>query len=1071
MGFKPTKSQEKAINTIHRPVAVVAGAGSGKTRVLVERYLHLLDKGTAVDQIAAITFTKKAAQEMKERLRKARPELIDSMERAQISTIHSLCQRIIQEHPLQAGIDPRFRVGEEWETKVLLAEVIEEVVGDSEAPNDLGTAADVCALVQDLYEKMLSKGDVNFQRPLPPPPGEFPLRQLERAVEEALLLTPATAVQQAIFQELQAEWPALRDLLSTPDEDLRLEALEILLDLLKGIRGKLAAQLSTLKETIAYAQKVIQASRGIAIIAYLGEVLERVHQLYAERKRLSGLVDFNDLERITYELLQDRQVVADYPFTHIMVDEFQDTNPLQKKIVDAFAAQGALLFVVGDPKQSIYRFRGADVGVFLQTKEEIKNGGKEVVLDVNFRSTEELVKFTNGFFGSLLEGEAIGFDPSSAEKDPAGKPCVTILCTPADDLAADEARTLEAQQIALKIKELVDSGRYKYEQISILFRAMTSVHIYEQALREVGIPYVNLSGRGFYSKQEIQDFLHYFRWLEDAHDQVARLAVLRSPFYLISDEGLFWLRQDRPDMLSKEEQAALHKAGEDYAQLRFLARHKPAPVVITELLRRTNYVEKTWRLPFGPQKVANIEKLVEQSWDLFARDLYTLPEQIRYLRLMAREAQKEGEAQLDAEHADVVVLRTIHNAKGLEFPVVFLPDTNASVYRHPRGSVLYHPDFGLTCKGVQGYDEARERDKQEELSEAKRLLYVAVTRAEEEFYWCMRSGKEAGESWSSWLQQHLGAVEPGLYQVVPGDLPPLRVEPRRGEPARLERPRYTPLQPQYQQVAFSVTSLMNYARCPRYYYLRHVLALPERRREGTVEGASRGLNAAQRGNVVHRVVEQIRDPEDLAYLIEYAASMEGAELDARQRAQLEEMITPYLRSPFFQRARQESNGSIYKERSFFTSAAHFVINGTVDQVFVGPQGVEVVDFKSNWITAEQVQEVGSAYAVQLRLYAWAMAREFGLPAVSSQAYFLIPNRLYALEPQLLDAQQTEKWVVETCQSIIAGAEIGAEAFPAAADCALCSHNSYCAGMLGASKAEAFGDTTDIDADPYEEELI
>lgn len=106
MGFKPTKSQEKAINTIHRPVAVVAGAGSGKTRVLVERYLHLLDKGTAVDQIAAITFTKKAAQEMKERLRKARPELIDSMERAQISTIHSLCQRIIQEHPLQADRSP-----------------------------------------------------------------------------------------------------------------------------------------------------------------------------------------------------------------------------------------------------------------------------------------------------------------------------------------------------------------------------------------------------------------------------------------------------------------------------------------------------------------------------------------------------------------------------------------------------------------------------------------------------------------------------------------------------------------------------------------------------------------------------------------------------------------------------------------------------------------------------------------------------------------------------------------------------------------------------------------------------
>ena len=121
MAFKPTDSQRKAIVTIDRPVAVVAGAGSGKTWVLVERYLHLLDQGFTTDEIAAITFTKKAAQEMKERLREARPQLAASLERAQISTIHSLCQRIIQEHPLQARLDPRFRVGEEWETRLLLA--------------------------------------------------------------------------------------------------------------------------------------------------------------------------------------------------------------------------------------------------------------------------------------------------------------------------------------------------------------------------------------------------------------------------------------------------------------------------------------------------------------------------------------------------------------------------------------------------------------------------------------------------------------------------------------------------------------------------------------------------------------------------------------------------------------------------------------------------------------------------------------------------------------------------------------------------------------------------------------
>ena len=162
MSFEPTPSQEKAITTIDHPLAVTAGAGSGKTRVLVERYLHLLGTGVQVDEIAAITFTKKAAQEMKDRLRDERPDLIESIEQAQISTIHSLCQRIIKEHPLQAGIDPRFRVGEEWETRVMLGEAVEEVIAESDPPEELGSPSEVAAMVLDLYEKMAGKGDFDF---------------------------------------------------------------------------------------------------------------------------------------------------------------------------------------------------------------------------------------------------------------------------------------------------------------------------------------------------------------------------------------------------------------------------------------------------------------------------------------------------------------------------------------------------------------------------------------------------------------------------------------------------------------------------------------------------------------------------------------------------------------------------------------------------------------------------------------------------------------------------------------------------------------------------------------------
>jgi ATP-dependent helicase/nuclease subunit A len=1071
VAFEPTERQMEAITTVHEPVAVVAGAGSGKTRVLVERYLFLLSKGFSTDELAAITFTKKAAQEMKERLLAARPDLTAELERAQISTIHSLCQRVIQEHPLQARIDPRFRVGEEWETRMLLAEVIEEVVDEEGALDELGTASDVCALVLDLYGKMLSKGDLRFQRSSAEPLAEFPLAELAAAVQETLRLTPSTAAQEQVLAELAEEWPYLGDLLDMPDDDLRLEALEILEKQLKRIRGRLAEHTASAKELIAAAKEIIEEGKGRAVLDYLGRVLERVHEKYSEAKRLGGLLDFNDLERIACELLQDPQVAGDYPFKHIMVDEFQDTNPVQKRIVDAFTAKGALLFVVGDPKQSIYRFRGADVCVFLKAEGEIKTKGSRIVLDTNFRSVPELIEFGNAFFKGLFAGDPIQFDRSEpyVKRAPAGGPCLSILLTQTGDLAADEARALEAEQIASKIKELVDSGQYRYEQISILFRAMTSAHIYERALRKAGIPYVNLSGRGFYSKQEVQDVLNYFRWLEDAGDEVAKLAVLRSPFYLISDEGLYWLKLGRWDGLSAGEQDALRRAEEDYRELRLLAGREPAPVVITEMLRRTEYVEKTWRLPFGPQKVANIEKLLEQSWDLFARDLYTFPEQVRYLRLLAREAQKEGEAQLDAEHADVVVLRTIHSAKGLEFPVVFIADTSAGAVRTPRGRVLYHPAVGLAFRGMKDYKLVQEREKAEEIGEAKRLLYVAVTRAENEVYWCARTSSDK-ESWWAWLEPHLASIDQKLFRVIPADLALSAAQPPQATTDRLKLPVYAPLKPQYSQVVFSVTELMNYDRCPHYYYLRHILGLPERPREAKgASGSTGGLTATQRGSIVHRVVEQIRDPGDLSRLVEHAAAAEGVDLEDQHRPQLEEIIQPYLRSEFFSRV-QESDAGLFKERSFFIPAGNFIINGLVDQVFVGESGIEVVDFKTNWITPEEVEKVGSNYRVQLRLYAWAMAREFGLPAVSSQAYFLIPNVLYALEKELLAADPTEEWIVETCQRIITGAERGAEAFPPAGDCTLCSRSSYCKKAWRAGKGGSFGETTDIDQDPLEEEL-
>lgn len=1070
MGFNPTPNQRAAIETIDRHVAVTAGAGSGKTRVLVERYLNLLDQGTPIEKIAAITFTKKAAQEMRERLQKARPALIQELTRAQISTIHSLCQRIIQEHPLEAAIDPRFRIGEEWETQALLDQVIEDILEGQDLPDEFNSKSQAKDLIWELYREMLTKGERNFEAPnatLEFGSTDIFVAPLCHEVEQFLTVTPDTQIQRETMEELREDWARIKELLTFPDPDFQLEALASLNEFIKRIRGKLADYTVVIKELIGQGTEAIYAQKGAELTYWLSHVLADVHANYNQTKEDLGILDFNDLEFLAHKLLQLDHVRELYNFTHLMVDEFQDTNPIQKKIVDALVEQGALLFVVGDPKQSIYRFRGADVSVFVETKGEIGETGKNIFLAENFRSRPELIEFTNHLFPQIMHRGDIVFEGSTAWRERANRPCVTLLRTPADGLNLEEGRTKEAEQIALQIRSLVDAGGYKYEDISLLFRAMTNVRIYERALQEANIPYVNLSGRGFYAQQEIRDILHYFSWLEDEGNLVSKLAVLRSPFYLISDQALYWLKQGEEQQLTEAEQGRLEQAKQDYIYLKNLIKHEKAPVVIATMLERTNYLATTWKLPFGPQKVANVEKLLEQSWQLFAQDLVSVPEQLRYIHLMSKDTKGEGEALLDAEHADVVKILTIHGAKGLEFPVVFLPDTSGSISRSQRGKVLYHPDLGLTYANTRPFETLKELENQAAYHELERLLYVAVTRARDELYWCSLADGKNRTSWWKWLETALPEIPKHLYRELSAVQADFTKQTSESLQSKLELPKYKPLQPQYNQVVFSVTSILNYEFCPRYYYLRYILRLPElgvNRGSNGSNTPSVGLTALQRGNIVHRVVEQIRDSQDLERLVDYAAAMEGIQLEKSQNHDLQQIIKPYLQSEFFARV-LGTDWEVHHERDFNVPADEFLINGLVDQVFVSPHGIEIVDFKSNWIKQEQVQEVGTSYDVQLRLYAWAMAKEFNLPVLKSQAYFLIPNQIYQLDRELLNPSLTEAWVANICRTIIQGAEIGVEAFPPKLNCANCAQSSYC------GNCSSFGENTDDQTTWIEEELV
>ncbi|NLY11634.1 MAG: UvrD-helicase domain-containing protein [Firmicutes bacterium] len=956
MGFKPTKQQENAITIIDRDLAVSAGAGSGKTKVLVERYIHLLNNGLNFKDIIAITFTKKAAQEMKDRIRKTLKEspvsrlqkMANEVPTAQISTFHSFCQRIVREHPKEAAIDPLFQLGEEWQVNALLNQVITDILeerllaGSSdlyEIKEEFSSQKAFVAQLVRIYGDMVGKGITEFH-------------VKEQANYQDRIQSEKIAFQSAMDDLLAIDYstikltPNLRDRLSlllqgwqemkesfeySFGEEL-MEVIEIFDELLKGNWYKLAEFVNPIRELSQELKQVLADEQGSRYLGVITDILTEVHHRYQEEKRNQGLLDFNDLELLAIKLLTNPQIRERYKVEHLMIDEFQDTNRVQKRIVDLLHFPETKLFIVGDSKQSIYRFRGAEVNVFIEARNQIENNnGKHITLDVNFRSLPGIIDFTNDLFKPLMEGDPIEYEPSTARRDmDPTKTNVQFLATERiAEMTITEAREKEARRIAATIKHLVEKENYQYRDIKMLFRSTSDTHIYEKALQVASIPYINLSGRGFYAKREIQDVLDFIAWLEDPSDVLKEATVLRSPIFNVSSQGLFWYYRGEKDKITSADQARINRALMLYPTLREHLLNFPAPEFLQELYYLTDLPNILMQQPFGEQKYANMQKFLQNSWELWSSGLISIGEQLQYIDEIVAQDKIESEAKLDAEHADVVTLMTIHAAKGLEFPVVILPDLNRRLL-HPESSfVLFHPDLSLAVKGTSLYEQIKERIKLEEIQEAKRLLYVAITRAEEKLILSgvTEEDAKAGQAtWWDWLVAYTGEL--AMRNLIKEEQL-VFPEEKEGEeekfdsdicvgnsqtdmPVRWER--LTPLPPVYADTSFSVTSLMTYSQCPRRYYLRYILRAPEdltlfqdaksferldEENEQQLEISPRTITPLIRGNIIHRVCEQIQDVSQKRSLLKSASELEGVQLTPEDEESLEKIIDKYLASDYF----------------------------------------------------------------------------------------------------------------------------------------------------------------------------
>ena len=1052
--FRPADEEARARARRDHGTSLVleAGAGTGKTTLLVDRIESLLRSGTArLDEIAAVTFTENAATTMKlrlrERLERARSlkELplderarvgaaLDVLERASVSTIHALCAQILQERPLECAVLPGFRMLDEAQADALFVDTWEEWLGERLAFGD-----DV--LTGALDRGIPLEGDGWGER--------TSLRGLARKLIDQRDLQPLAAedafdAQQAM-RELALKGARAEALAASVREGdslaARLVKLAHFAEAARFRSGEdLVAHLLRLEtipsnfgfkphwpspEALAEGRAIAAwtkearprwvAELGADLHGHLVRSLAGVVRIYERKKAERGVLDFLDLLLKARDALRDHAGVRAWfqkRFRFLLIDEFQDTDPLQVEVARLLAGNrpGALV-VVGDAKQSIYRFRRAEVRLFRELVREAErttdNPSPRVLhLTQNFRSRPAILRFVNRVFEGLIqESDEADQTPYQAISPPPGlseEPSVIALRFPAGpnaagaDLLAAEGFGLAAflAGIARGAETLRDpvSGALRPSRagdVLVLARRLTRIQALEEALEAAGLRFTVEGGKSFFDRQEVHEALAVLRAVDDPSDRIALVAALRSSFFGVSDRdivayslsgGPLWagaIDEARPGA------AALAPAMRLVEELHQRRRHASVPAVLERLYDETRILAALTGSRRGEAQIANLEKVAALAREATALGALTLRGFANLLQDRIQNAREEPDLPSTRPgDPDSVRVLSIHKAKGLEAPVVALHDTDDSGYSPIDTVALWHQgQIAIGFRGgcqPPGWDALVRQEEKKARAEARRLLYVACTRARDLLvvprppldaalgaFW-----KELVEALPAQSDEGVRVVDaetlarpdtPGrgrelwaLSSAEGGDAVAARWEEERRELVEraAERP-YLPV---------SATRLA-----------RRTAPAPV----ATVAAAGRDF-----GSLVHRLLEWVPlDDTDsgragrvraMAHALAPSFGI-GAGAAARAGEQVERVLS----LPLMERARRASQ--LWRELSlWFPDGAHLV-EGIVDLVFEEDGQLVVVDYKSDAIADEQALDQAAHHAPQLQLYGRGLTQAIGLP--------------------------------------------------------------------------------------------
>jgi ATP-dependent helicase/nuclease subunit A len=1187
-----TDEQRRAIFARDVSVALSAGAGCGKTFVLTERFISHLEPNSPnparLGQLVAITFTERAAREMRNRIRAAChdrliecPEqevgywltLLRELDSARISTIHSFCGSLLRAHAVEAGLDPRFSVMDQSQADTLLTELIhdelrnrlgdqEEEVIDLVVQYGLGDLGEMIAQLlrqrQEIdwaswrtvtAEMLTAKWQDYFQREALP------------RMMQSIVSSPAAKIVLDIAREKPSNNPVMRErmaflldilpkLAENPSGATGCLSASAMCDtmqqlreatMLKGAGTKkdwpsdelynkykdaavaLRDTIDGLKNQISFDPNAARqaAETGLRLLS----LADSVGQAYNAEKQNRNTLDFNDLLIHAKNLLvgEKRKNLRQRWAANLrllLVDEFQDTDPLQVELVKALCDNEVTrgkLFFVGDFKQSIYRFRGADPRVFHNLRDEIPPEGR-LPLSLNFRSQPAVLDFVNTLFCQ----EFLNYEPLRAHRPQIGPtPAVEFLwaseeltpspgvATPGlndivdetsdDEKPTERRRRREADWIARRIRFMLDSGEklvwdeegdctdFRVNEngtvpfrpstravqpgdVALLFRALTEVEYYEAALRRYGIDYYLVGGHAFYAQQEIYDLLNLLRALESPCDQISLLGVLRSPFFNLFDETIFWLARvpdglnsglysdTLPAQISKDQIPRVKFAAKTLRELRAMKDRVPIALLIGEAIDRTGYDAVLLAEFLGERKLANLYKIVEQARSFDQSGMSVLSDFITQLSEFVATQPDEPLAATQSETMNVVRLMTIHQAKGLEFPVVVVPDM-ARPHRGPTARVAFTSELGPMVKDDEtavGHHLYSQVEKEEAKDEIARLLYVAATRAAD--YLILSSGVDkSAKTKGTWMEllgrrfdlQTGKSLQNELQVKVTTTKPPVQSEPsdsagrpnliklleqagKKAKKGEGRLPNYlapiAPDQAAQRQYSFSRLSGALHGDCP---YFRAS-------ENGTVplslfdmeEFTEPSVDPLGLGTLVHAVMEEIdfTSPGDFEAIIRrHAATIAGGQtfMSAGSESNLPltseidltaaiDMIGRFIKSP--RAAQIAAAAEIHRELEFLLAwppdspqPGGRYLQGFIDCLYRDQAGGwHIIDYKTNNITAKQLKQEAAKYEMQMLLYALAAEKILKSPPVELTLCFLRPG----LEYQFSWNEKTKRRVID-----------------------------------------------------------